>query len=216
MRKRKSPQDKKSLAYARDHYVAAYESRHAYRNNWHIKKSRLHHVNRQQTREALRALELFGNEASIEDAPIEATSGQLGTVNPRLKFFKAGVWTLAEYLKRGQDERKERGQSNRTERLERKAEYEEMILALEKDARSRKAAKLLLEIAQSPSHVWQFLRENPEWKPRLKAGLAQIKRAKAKAAKQRRIKQTQIQRTKSLVVANLEKVGSPKSGGANS
>lgn len=215
MRKRKSPQEKKSLAYKRDHYVSAGESRHAYRNKWHIKKARLHHVNRQQTRETLHALELFGNEASIEDAPIEVTSGQLGKVDPRLKFSKHGVRTLAGYLKHGEDKRKERERTNRSERRERKAEYKKMVVALEEDIRSPSAAKLLREIEQAPFSVQQFLRENPEWKPRVKAKLAEIKSANAKAAKQSRIKHAQIQRAKSLVDAILEKGGSPGSGGGN-
>jgi hypothetical protein len=214
VKKSRSPQQKKALAYTRDHYVSAHESRHAYRNNWHIKKARLHHVSRQLAREALHRLEICRDEASIEKAPAEVTAGQLRKADPRLKFFKSHVWTLAEYLKHNRNGRKEREETNRSERLERRAKYEEMIVALEKDPRSPKARKLLREISEVPSFVWQFLRENPEWKPRLQAKLAEVKRATAKVAKQRQVKAEQIQRTRTLLESVCDRAGRPDSGAA--
>jgi len=98
MKKRLSPQEKKRVAYEKDHYVSAGESRHAFRKNWPKKKRKANKIHRHRASEALHSLERMANLAVVEDSPIEVTADQLRKADPREKLTKWGVQSLREYL----------------------------------------------------------------------------------------------------------------------
>src|SRR5580658_7100562 len=76
MGRRLTPQEKKDMAYSRDHYVSAGESRHAFRKNWPKKKAMANQAHRHSAAEKIRLLNRFSDSESIENSPNEVTREQ--------------------------------------------------------------------------------------------------------------------------------------------
>ncbi len=193
MKKRRTPREKKELAYKRDHYVSAGESRHAFRKNWPKKKAMMNQIHRHRAAEALHALERLADAESILNSPEEVTSTQLKKVDPRKKLRKWGVMSLQKYVKRNQEARLTHPEWARKER-ERVDAYKEQLTALEQDSASPKAQKFLREINASAWHLNLFLKRNPKWKPRLEHQLSELRRSEAKARLKRETKNAQKRR----------------------
>lgn len=155
-------------------------------------------VHRHRAAEALYTLEKLGDFGSIEDSTIAVTADQLRKSDPRKNLSKWGVTSLREHVKRNQESREERSLRTRRERERIKAKYAALITALERNTDSPKAKELLDEIALSDWHLRLFLRWNPEWKPRLRQKLLEIKRASEKARMNRERKEAEKQRAKTL------------------
>jgi len=198
MKKRVSPQEKKRLAYERDHYVSAGESRHAFRKNWPKKKAMANQIHRRRAVEALHALERLEESGSIEDSTIEVTAEQLRKSDPRKKLHKSGVQSLREYVERNQSKREERARQTLKERARIKTRYEALIRALERNIKSPKAQELLREIKLKDWNLRLFLRWNPDWKPRLREKFREVKRLEENVELRRRQKEAEKQRAKAL------------------
>jgi hypothetical protein len=198
MKKRVTPQEKKRLAYERDHYVSGGESRHAFRKNWPKKKAMFNQKHRHRAAQALHRLEKLGDLNTIESNPIEVTSSQLNKIDPREKFFKYGVRSLREFVEQNRKKSKERPLRTREQRESIRVRYTELIISLERNVESAKAKELLREIS---SHDWGlrlFLSWNPEWRPRLEKKLLEARRSEEKAKMRREKKETEKQRAKRL------------------
>jgi hypothetical protein len=201
VKKRVTPQDKKKLAYEKDHYVSASESRHAFRKNWPKKKAMLNQKHRHRATQALHKLEKMGDMESIEGSSIEVTAEQLRKVDPREKLNKFGVRTLREYVERNSEKRESRAFRRRQERELITERCLARIAAMERDVESKEALALLREIAMSGSWGWdlsRFLRWYPDWKPRLVKKLQEAERAVGKARMKQKKKETEKQRAKTL------------------
>jgi hypothetical protein len=153
MKKRRSPREKKDLAYKRDHYVSAGESRHAFRKNWPKKKAMMNQIQRHRAAQALHELERLGDTESILNSPQEVTSTQLKKVDPRKKLRKWGVMSLEEYVRRNQEARLNRPEWARKERERVDAAYRDQITALEQDSASPRAQKFLRDIDACAWHL---------------------------------------------------------------
>lgn len=201
MKKRVTPQEKKRLAYERDHYVSGGESRHAYRKNWPKKKAMLNQKHRHRSAQALHQLEKLGDFESIEGSTIEVTAEQLRKIDPREKLFKFGVKSLREYVEKNQANREERALRARQKREQIQARYVALITALERNTESPKAKELLHEIASWDWGLRLFLRWNPEWKPRLTTKLLEVQSRAEKATRKRETKEAEKQGTKKILDA---------------
>jgi|SRR5579863_6711689 len=198
MKKRVTPQEKKRLAYERDHYVSAGESRHAFRKKWPKKKAMVNQIHRRRAAEALHTLERLADFGSIEDSAIEVTANQLRKVDPKKKLSKYGVKSLREYVKHSQEGREERARRTSEEQAAIRAKYVNLINTLERNIKSPRAQELLSAIKRNDWNLRLFLRWNPEWKPRLKELFREVKRLDEKAKKQRERKEAEKQRMKAL------------------
>jgi hypothetical protein len=69
VKKRLSPQEKKRLAYKKDHYVLGRDSCHSVRKTWPKKKARVNQEHRRRVAQALLKLETIGDLALIENTP---------------------------------------------------------------------------------------------------------------------------------------------------
>ena len=198
MKKPIDPQEKKRLAYERDHYVSAGESRHAFRKNWPKKKAMLNQKKRQRASIALRRLEVLGNFESIEAATIEVTAKQLKQIASKEQTLKEGVMSLREYVQHTQEGREYRaGKASRDrERIE--AKYKHLIAALEQDTDSVTSREFLRQIGRTDWDLRRFLQWNPDWKPRLQAKLREIRRSAEYARLKQEKKEAEIRRAKSL------------------
>jgi hypothetical protein len=181
MKKQRSPQEKKALAYKRDHYVSAGESRHAFRKNWPKKKAMMNQIHRHRAAQALHELERLGDAESILNSPQEVTATQLKKVDPRKKLRKWGVMSLQKFVKRNQAARVRRPESARKERERVDTAYMDQITALEQDLASPTAQKFLKDMDACVWHLNLFLKRNPEWKPRLEHQLSELRKSEAKA-----------------------------------
>jgi len=198
MKKRVSPQEKKRLAYERDHYVSGGESRHAFRRNWPKKKAMLNQKHRHRAAQALHKLEKLGDFKSIEDSTIEITANQLRKAHPREKLQKWGVMSLQEFVTGNQEARENRAQRATSERERVDGSCKDLISAFERDPQSPKALKLLRAVATNDLYLRLFLERNPEWQPRLRKRLLEVKRATEKARTKREQKEAEKQRVKLL------------------
>ena len=198
MKKRVTPQEKKRLAYERDHYVSGGESRHAFRKNWPKKKAMLNQKHRHRAAQALHKLEKLGDFESIEASTIEVTANQLRKVDPREKLQKWGVMSLQEFVKHNQEARESRAHRATRERERIEARYKHLISAFERDPESPKAKEFLRDTDLGDWYLRRFLKWNPEWKPRLNAKRLEVKRGAEKARMKREKKEAEKQRTKTL------------------
>jgi hypothetical protein len=198
MKKRVTPQEKKRLAYERDHYVSGGESRHAFRKNWPKKKAMLNQKHRHRAAQALHKLEKLGDLESIEASGIEVTANQLRKVDPRETLQKWGVMSLQEFVRHNKEARDSRAHRATRERERIEARYKHLISALEQDPESPKAKEFLREIDLGDWYLQRFLKWNPEWKPRLKEKLLDVKRGAEKARMKREKKEAEKQRTMAL------------------
>jgi hypothetical protein len=199
MKKRITPREKKRLAYDRDHYVSGGESRHAFRKNWPRKKAMLNQKHRHRAGQLLHKLEKLGDFDSIEGSTIEVTADQLKKIDPREKLGKWGVQSLREYVERNEEKREERTIRRRQEWERIETRYIALIRALERNPGSPEAQELLREIPYGDWHLRLFLKRNPEWKPRLRAKLLELKRIDDKTRMKEEKKQSEKQRTKKLL-----------------
>jgi hypothetical protein len=201
MKKRLSPQEKKELAYKRDHYVSGGESRHAFRKNWPKKKAMLNQKHRHRSDEMLHRLEKLGDFASIESSAIEATADQLRKADPREKLFKWGVHSLKEYVETNQKKSEDRATHNRRNRELITKRCTDLVQALERDSDSPRARTFLREVELGGGWGWDFsmfLRWYPEWRPRLQKAWSAVMRVREKAARRQQNKETQKHRAKLL------------------
>jgi hypothetical protein len=59
MSKKKTPQEKKKVAYEKDHYTFAWSSPHGFRKTWQKKKSHVNRVIRRKSKNLLHEVEKF-------------------------------------------------------------------------------------------------------------------------------------------------------------
>jgi hypothetical protein len=199
MKKRKSPQEKKALAYERDHYVSAGESRHAFRKKWPKKKAMMNQIHRHRADQAIHQLEKLGDLDSIDSSPIEVTAEQLRKVDPRKKLRKWGVMSLKKYVERNQEARVTRPEWARKGRERVDSKYKNLIKALEQTNELPKAKQLLREITYFDWHLTLFLKRNPDWRPRLEKQLSQIKRSTEKIRMHQEKKEAEKRRAEKLL-----------------
>lgn len=204
MKRRLTPQEKKKLAYGKDHYVSGGESRHAFRKNWPKKKAMLNQKDRYRAAQKLAVLEKLGDIDSIEDSQVEITAEELKKVDPREKLFKFGVKSLREFVDRNAEERESRAWRRVKTRKLVAARCKQLIATLETNPNSRTAQAFVRDVATTGSWGWDFwifLRWHPEFRSKLaKAWLAAAKAAE-KAEMKRLKKEAEKQHTKVLLKA---------------
>ncbi len=204
MRKRRSPSEKKRLAYQRDHYVSGGESRHAFRKNWPKKKAKLNQKHRHRAAQTLHRLEKLGDFESIESSTIEVTAEELKKIDSREKLLKWGLQSLKEYVENNQENRKGRHGRHRRDRELITERCKALVTALEQSPASAKARVFLREVEASGSWGWDFslfLRHNPDWRPRLEKAWLKAARAAEKDGMERQEKAAEKQRAKALIRA---------------
>jgi hypothetical protein len=202
MKRRHTPQEKKKLAYEKDHYVSGGESRHAFRKNWPKKKATLNQKHRHNAAQKLSVLEKLGDIDSIEDSQIEVTAEELRKLDPRTKLFKFGVKSLREYVARNIEERKSRAWQRAETRKLITARCDQLIATLENNPNSPTARAFLRDVAASGGwgwDFWLFLRWYPEHRPRLQRAWSAATKVAQKAEMKRRKKEAEKQQTKALL-----------------
>jgi hypothetical protein len=206
MGRRLTPQEKKRLAYSRDHYVSAGESRHAFRKNWPKKKAMANQACRHSATEKIRQLNRFSDSESIENAPNEVTSEQLRKPHPQKKLDKCGVHSLREYLQYSRERRAGRDGGVRKRREQSDAEWRNCITAVERSPSSLSTAQRLVRLTRWAHEKRMFLGRNSEWKLRLQKALAATKTLEAKLKLKRETKEAQKRRTENLKQSILNQI----------
>jgi hypothetical protein len=206
MGRRLTPQEKKRLAYSRDHYVSAGESRHAFRKNWPKKKAMANQAHRHLATEKIRQLNKFSDSGSIENAPIEVTGEQLRKPDPRKKLDKCGVHSLREYIQYSRERRSERDGGVREQRERDDAEWRDCIIAVERNPGSVSTSQLLVRLTRWAWDRRLFLGRNPAWKLRLQKALAAEKKLQAKLKLKRDTKEAQKRRAETLKQSILSQI----------
>ena len=200
MKKRRSPQEKKSFSYKKDHYVSAGESRHAFRNHWPKKKATSNQVHRHRAVEALQSIESLGNLESIENAPIEVTAEQLRKRDPRNKLDKFGVRSLKDHLQQNQKNRERRAERTREMHTRIDREFLSAIITLERNVSSARAADSLKQLVRRGSwELRNFLRRNPTFKARIKRLVDELNRLLQKSNTRQEYKEAEKERTRRLL-----------------
>src|ERR1700723_372061 len=205
MGRRLAPREKKDLAYSRDHYVSAGESRHAFRKNWPKKKAMANQAHRHSAAEKIRLLKRLGDSESTENAPKEVTSEQLRKPDPRKKLEKHGVRSLRAHIRHSRDKRSGRDGGVRDRQQRDDAEWQNCITAMERNPASLATSQLLHRLTRWAWNRRFFLSRNPEWKPRLQKALAAAKTLEAKLNLKRETKDAQKRRVENLKQSILKK-----------
>ena len=204
MKRRLTPQEKKKLAYQKDHYVSGGESRHAFLKNWPKKKAMLNQKNRHRAAQKLSAIEKLANIDSIEDSQSEITAEELRKVDPREKLSKFGVKSLREFVDKNAEKQEKRAWRRVETRKLIAARCKRLIAALETNPSSRTAQAFLRDVAAAGSWGWDFwifLRWHPEFRPRLEKAWLAAKKAAEKAEMKRLKKEVEKEHTKALLKA---------------
>jgi hypothetical protein len=194
MGRRLTPQEKKDMAYSRDHYVSAGESRHAFRKNWPKKKAMANQAHRHSAAEKIRLLNRFSDSESIENSPNEVTREQLRKPHPRKKLHKYGVHSMKEYVQQSRKSRAQREGVGRERRQRDDAEWQNCIIAMERNPSSLPTSQLLHRLTRWAWNRRLFLSRNPKWKPRLQKALGAAKTLEAKLNLKRETKEAQKRR----------------------
>jgi hypothetical protein len=171
----RAPQEKKRLAYERDHYVSAGESRHAFRKNWPKKKARLNRKHRHRVTRLLDQLEKLGDFEAILGAK-DLTAEQIRKHHRHQKLSKAGVRSLAEYVKRNRQSREDGIGRDKAKKENLRLHYSKLIHELEREPSSPRSKEFLMELARGGWDLRRFLLLSPEWKPRVIRLIAELKR----------------------------------------
>ena len=188
MKRRLTPQEKKKLAYARDHYVSAGESRHAFRKNWPKKKAM---ANQKRRHHAAQKLSI------------------LAKLDPREKLFKVGVKSLREYIDKNAEKRTSRAWRRAESRKLVAARCNELIAALENSPSSRMARAFLRDVATSGDwgwSFWRFLQWYPESRPRLEKAWLKASKAREKAVRKQQEKKAEKDQTNAILKAIQDQV----------
>jgi hypothetical protein len=188
-----SPQEKKRLAYDRDHYVSAGESRHAFRKEWPKKKAMLNQKYRHQVAQALHTMEKIGDLTRSRAARLKTVPS-----NSRRFIQKTNCLRWKEYVQESQEGRKSRARYATREREYMNARYNDLITSLEHSYKSPKGRELLSEIKAHGFILRLFLGRNPEWRPRLKAALFEFAHATKKAEGEQKRRHLEKERAKAL------------------
>ncbi len=154
---------------------------------------------RHRAGQLLHKLEKLGDINSIEGSTIEVTADQLKKIDAREKLGKWGVQSLREYVERNEEIREERAFRRRQEWERIETRCITLIRALERNPGSPEAQELLREIPYGDWHLRLFLKRNPEWEPRLRAKLLELKRIDDKTRMKEEKKQSEKKRTKKLL-----------------
>lgn len=209
MKRRLTPQEKKKLAYARDHYVSAGESRHAFRKNWPKKKAMANQKRRHHAAQKLSILAKLGDFDSIEDSHFEITAPELAKLDPREKLFKVGVKSLREYIDKNAEKRTSRAWRRAESRKLVAARCNELIAALENSPSSRMARAFLRDVATSGDwgwSFWRFLQWYPESRPRLEKAWLKAAKAREKAVRKQQKKKAEKDQTNAILKAIQDQV----------
>jgi len=209
MKKRMSPQQKKKLAYERDHYTLG-ESRHGFRRKWPKKKARANQKHRHLSNQALHRLETLGNLEEIEDSALEVSADQLRKTHPKEKLSKWRVKSLKEYVESRHESRESRAEHNRANRELIEERCKVLIHALEKAPNSQTVRDFIRQVEMGGGwgwDFWMFLRWRPEWRPRLERAWSEVLGARQKAERKQQNKETEKRRAKALRKAAQVRTG---------
>lgn len=204
MKRRLTPQEKKKLAYEKDHYVSGSESRHAFRKNWPKKKAKLNQKHRHRAARKLSAMEKLGDISSVENSQFEITAEELRKIDPREKLFKFGVKSLREFVETNAENRERRTWRRVEMRKLIAARCKQLIATLETNPSSRTARAFLRDVASAGSWGWDFwifLQWHPEFRPRLEKAWLVATKVAEKAEMKRLKKEAEKQHTKALLKA---------------
>jgi hypothetical protein len=194
VKKRLSPQEKKQLAYDRDHYVSGGESCHGFRKKWPKKKATMNQKFRHQVAQALHKMEKIGDAEIIENSTVEVTAEQIRKPHPKDKLSKWGVTSLKEFVKSRLEKRVSRTRHRHGERERDDAFLKGLIIEFERNQESRKAKHLILLITHASSGLHDFLKTHPAWKARLQNQLLE----KEKTERQLQIREAEKKRIRTL------------------
>jgi|SRR5579872_59071 len=105
---RKSPQRKKELEYAKDHFSGGFNSSaHGFAKGWRRKKARLHREYRRKSDELLAPVKSGLEAQDVEIISGELTPAHLRKLVTRKRLHKIGVITMGERVKERQKRRVE-------------------------------------------------------------------------------------------------------------
>ncbi len=206
MSKKKTPPEKKEAEYEMDHYTFARLSPRGFRKTWKKKKNYRNRVVRRKSKNLLHEVEgLSLNELG----PVEEsfTAGLFRKGLTKKKVRKTGVVNLREKIQKKKDRRENREETRRERKERFAAIYTEGIIALERSPDSEAARKLLDGLRFGDGRLWDFLRDNPEWKARLRTRVNQLQRQQQLAENKARLKQEQKWKWKSPALRLPKPVG---------
>lgn len=107
-KERKSPQQKKELAYAKDHFAGGYNSSaHGLAKGWRRKKAQVHRQYRRKSDELLAPVKPGLGAGDVELISGELTPGHLQKSVTRKRLHKIGVITMGERVKKRLQRRSE-------------------------------------------------------------------------------------------------------------
>jgi len=190
MSKKKTPPEKKQAEYEKDHYTFAWHSPRGFRKTWKKKKNYGNRVVRRKSKNLLHEVEgLSLNELGPIEESFTAELFRKGL--SRKKVRKTGVVNLRKKIqaKREQREGREERRSKRKEIFT--AMYTEGIAALERNPGSANAQRILEGLRSGDYSLWEFLRNNPDWRMRLRTKIEQLQKQQLLAENKARLKQEQ-------------------------
>jgi len=194
MSKKKTPQEKKEVAYEKDHYAFPWVSPQGFRKTWKKKKNYRNRVVRRQAKNILHAVQ---GQSLEEFGPQEELTSELFRKGlDRKRLYKDGVVNLREKVAAKKEGRE--GRRETRERKERRAaEYVAGIVAFERDPSSAEAQTLVRNINMGLANLWDFLRDHPDWKMRLQAKIDHLQKQKKLAEEKARLKLEQKRKWRS-------------------
>jgi len=189
MKETLTPQEKKRLSYNKDHRTHTGEDDRAMRRGWASRKKRVNRKYRRKTDAALRkALEperidllLAGDDQTTREL---IRKGLTRENNSR----KWGVRTLGEVVKEKLEQSVAPRETNR-QRDERLAHtYIQGIVSFERDPKSKLSEALIRSLRGGDGRLWDFLRNNPDWRQRLNTKLLALAKEEQKRTAEAKLK----------------------------
>lgn len=196
MSKKKTPQEKKEAAYEKNHYAFAWVSPQGFRKTWKKKKNYRNRVVRRKAKNLLHTVQCHSlGEFGPDEESLTSELFRKGL--SQKKLYKDGVVSLREKV----EAKKERREGNRLTRGEHKerlaVEYAASVVAFERNPHSVEAQKLVRNLNTGLASLWDFLREHPDWKMRLRAKIDALTRQEQLLREKAKLKQQQKRKWRS-------------------
>jgi hypothetical protein len=196
MSKKKTPPEKKQAQYEKDHYTFAWHSPRGFRNTWKKKKNYRNRVVRRKAKNLLHGVEgLSLNELGPTEESFTSELFRKGLSKKKVR--KTGVVNLRAKIQAKRDRRENRGETRRERKERFGAIYAEGITALERNPSSSAARKLMDGLRFGDGRLWDFLRDHPDWRVRLRTKIDQLQKQQQLLDNQARLKLEQKRKWRS-------------------
>jgi hypothetical protein len=190
MSKKKTPHEKKQAEYEKDHYTFAWHSPRGFRKTWKKKKNYGNRVVRRKSKNLLHNVEgLSLNELGPVEESFTAELFRKGL--SRKKVRETGVVNLRQKIQVKKERRESREETRRGRKEKFAALCTQGIAALERNPDSATARKILDGLRFGDGHLWEFLRDHPDWRMRLRTKIEQLQKQQQLAENTARLKQEQ-------------------------